>query len=579
MDTQNSKGVLTLVPDNSKFAELDRLLEEVKSYSYMEDKYANDDDANIRQIIREFSIIKEEKEADLEGLIKEAYSNGSLIYLYNEDLLNVDTFKGIVNDLQRKLIKNIYTKRLTRQLPEDIGIKLLKESHSDRLQRFFGSKDFYFFDANGNFVGEHLKVVEEINTLINNKYIDGKSLEEILASVPWGYSYGTISTTLAALFRAGRLVVRYNDTEYFSYTDTPAHEVFISSMKFKTARFKSITRTLDTNQKNQLVQTLLDLEFEKFTKTKISWSASDFEAANAITQLAEYFIGSLNTLKSTQTDFNKLFANVAKQKDVLQEYTSKTTESNYIQKAEDFLAKKEEYCEAIKAVIKAEKFIKKNLDKIKGFRRFVEAVNNELDKAGIFNTEVEEHAKAFEKAISSDVIQNYVEIQSSAQAIKDIYFNLMSTNAQKMKELYSIQLSDIENTIADLNNNYPAELNKESAKKLYSLKAYCKTKIVDKVSLEYHTTCQISKYSLTDILNYIALANSKQTELEIIKSGFLKEAPKPETPGQPKHPKKMKLSISKKVMKASEYRKILAAQIQAMAGMADDDEIEVDFNN
>jgi hypothetical protein len=148
-----------------------------------------------------------------------------------------------------------------------------------------------------------------------------------------------------------------------------------------------------------------------------------------------------------------------------------------------------------------------------------------------------------------------------------------------MKELYSIQLSDIENTIADLNNNYPAELNKESAKKLYSLKAYCKTKIVDKVSLEYHTTCQISKYSLTDILNYIALANSKQTELEIIKSGFLKEAPKPETPGQPKHPKKMKLSISKKVMKASEYRKILAAQIQAMAGMADDDEIEVDFNN
>jgi len=32
-------------------------------------------------------------------------------------------------------------------------------------------------------------------------------------------------------------------------------------------------------------------------------------------------------------------------------------------------------------------------------------------------------------------------------------------------------------------------------------------------------------------------------------------------------------------MKAGEYRNILAAQIQAMAGMPNDDEVEVNLNN
>ena len=54
LDTQYTKDLITLVPDNSHFAKIDRLLEEVKRYGYMEEKYANDDDANKRQIIREF---------------------------------------------------------------------------------------------------------------------------------------------------------------------------------------------------------------------------------------------------------------------------------------------------------------------------------------------------------------------------------------------------------------------------------------------------------------------------------------------------------------------------------------------
>ena len=64
LDTQYSKDLITLIPDNKNFQAIDKLLEEVKRYANMEEKYANDDDGEKRKIIREFSTIKEEKEKD-----------------------------------------------------------------------------------------------------------------------------------------------------------------------------------------------------------------------------------------------------------------------------------------------------------------------------------------------------------------------------------------------------------------------------------------------------------------------------------------------------------------------------------
>ncbi|OMP32280.1 BREX system P-loop protein BrxC [Mangrovimonas sp. DI 80] len=579
LDTQFSKDVISLVPDNSQFNTIDRLLEEVKRYGYMEEKYSNDDDANKRQIIREFSTIKEEREKDLINLIEAAYYNGSVVYLFDENLLNKDSFKGSINDIQRKLIKNIYTKRLSSQLSEAIGPKLLNESNDEKLHRFFSGDEFKFFDTKGNFVGDHLKVIEEITDKIKTRYIDGKSLEDELSMAPWGYSYGSISTALAVLFRAGGLVVKYNDTEYFSYTDKASHEVFNSSTKFKTARYKSITKTLSATQKNQIVQALLDLEYEKITEKKLAWKASDFDVADAISVLADKLITTLNALKGTVPDFNKLFPSIVKQKDVLQQYTSKTTEANYIDKAEDFLNTKEEYVSAIKSIIKAEKFIKRNLDKIKGFGRFVQSVTNELQKAGIQHNKIETNSAAFHDAMDKDVMEKFADIQNAAQSIKDAYYELMSTNASQMSSAYDSLKVAIKNAQDDLANNYPAELNKDNIDKLNSLMNYCEGKIIYSVKLEYHIECQDSKFSLSDIINYIALAPSKASELELIKGSFIKEAPKPSEPGQPKQPKKMQLGIAKKVMTAGEYRKLLAAQIQAMAGMPDDDEVEVTVNN
>jgi hypothetical protein len=575
LDTQYTKDLITLVPDNSRFNEIDRLLEEVKRYGYMEEKYANDDDSKKRQIIRDFITIKEEKEKDLINLIEAAYANGAVIYLFDENLLNRDNFKGAINDTQRKLIKNIYTKRLSSQLPESIGAKIITESNNEKLHRYFSGDEFKFFDSNGNFTGDHLKIIEEITAKIKTRYIDGKSLEEELTIAPWGYAYGSISTALAVLFRAGCLVIKYNDTEYFSYTDKAVHEVFNQSIKFRAARYKSITKTLDASQKNALIQALLDLDFEKYTDKKLGWNVSDFEAADAITQLADNLITSLNTLKNTIPDFEKLFTTASNQKEVLQHYTGKTTEANYIEKAEDFLDTKQTYTTAIESILKAEKFIKLNLDKIKRFRVFVNSVGVELSKAGIINESVGRATIQFNEAYNKDVIAHFSDIQSAAQTIKDAYYELMDSNATLMATHYKGLTQKVKLAISDLSTNFPVELNIRTRSKLQDLHTYCKVRIIKGVSLEYHITCQDSDYSLSDILNYIALVPAKETDLQLLIGNFIKVAPKPDDPGTPKKPKKLQLNIPKKVMTAKEYKAILAAQLQTMAGMDNDDEVDI----
>jgi len=104
--------------------------------------------------------------------------------------------------------------------------------------------------------------------------------------------------------------------------------------------------------------------------------------------------------------------------------------------------------------------------------------------------------------------------------------------------------------------------------------------------LEYAITCKSCGYSLSDILNYTALAPTKDNELLILQSSFITEAPKPEPdtgggspdqPPAPKQPRKVKLSVSSQTMTAGEYRKVLSGQLQSLTGLSDADEIELDI--
>jgi hypothetical protein len=577
LETQYDKDLIVLIPDNNEFFLIDKLIGEISRYSYMEEKYKSETDAAKRQIMRDFSFIREEKEKDLRNKIENAYRNVSLIYMFDEHLLNPDTFKGTISEIQRKLIKNIYTKRLATQLSEGLVSKIFSSRKED-LFRLFSGNDFKFFDSNGNFTGDHLKIVEEITTKIKSRYVDGRSLESELSGAPWGYSFGTIVSTLGALLRAGRLAVKYNGEPWFSHEQKAVHDAFTNATKFKSASFKSITATLTAVQKNKAVQLLMDLEIENHTGRKVDWSTNDFDLADAIRFMADHYIGALTTLNDTVDNFDFLFPNVAAQKSTLRDYSSKVTENNYIEKVEHLLTTGDAFKASIQTILKAQKFIKKNFSKVNNFKRFIEGVTVELKKADCSDDSIHDANEEFFRLYKQDMVKNFAQVQQQAQIVKDSYFTLIKNAASGMTHKYQLLLGKVDDAIHNLKKNFPAELNVQNQKNLDDLNRYCSDRIIGEPNLEFSITCNNCGYSLSDMLNYTALVPAKENDLLIIQSSFTAEAPpKPGKASPPKLPRKIKLQVPGKVMKVQEYKSLLTSQLSALAGALPDEEIELDI--
>jgi ASC-1-like (ASCH) protein len=585
LETQYQKDLITLVPDNEEFPIIDKLIGEVSRYSYMEEKYSNESDPARRQIIRDFSTIREEKEKELRIKIEKAYLNASLIYLFDEHLLNTDSFKATISELQRKLIKNIYTKRLASGLSESLVPKIFS-SRKENLSRLFTSDDFKFFDTHGNFTGDHLKVVEEINAKIKSRYVDGRTLESDLSVAPWGYSFGTLVSTLAALFRVGRLSVKYNGDTWFSHEQQGVQEAFTNATKFKSASFKSITATLTAAQKNQAVQLLMDLEIESHTGHKVDWNTNDFDLADNIRRMADHFIGALTTLGDTVDGFESLFPIVADQKQTLLRFSGKITESNYIEKVEYLLTNSEQFSNAIQTILKAQKFIKKNFSKVREFKRFIEEVVSELKKADRTDNSIQEAHEEFNRLYKQDMVKNFGGLQLQVQIVKDSYYKLIKNAAAGMSHEYQLISSKVDAAFRTL-KAYPAELNLQNQKKLSELERYCSDRIIKEPVLDFSVKCTSCGYSLSDVLNYIALAQNKASELLIIQSSFIEEASETEpeaggTPDQPtasRKPRKVHFQVTNKVMTVKEYKSLLSAQLTSLAAAREDEEIELEISN
>jgi hypothetical protein len=600
METQNDKKTITLIPDTTNFSAIDKLIAEVTRYTYMEEKYASESDQAKRQIIRDFSTIREEKEKELRNQIEAAYHNASLIYLFDEHLLNPNTFKSTTTEIQKKLVKNIYSKRLPIQLSEALAGKVFS-ARKEALSRLFAGDDYKFFDSKGTFTGEHLKVVDEINTKIK-KRCDGKSLESVLSAAPWGYTYGTIVSTLAALFRAGRVSVKFNGDTYFSHEQHAVHQAFSNSTKFRSASFKSITAALSSAQKTAAVQVLMDLDIKDHTGRKVDWNTNDFDLADAISHMADHFLSALSSLDGTVDQFESLFPAVAAQKGELQAFSGKVTESNYIQKVEFLLSNKDAFRSAIDSILKAQKFIKKNFTKVKTFKAFIEQVIAELKKAGQVTpspTITDAHDE-FTRLYKADMVKNFAQLQQQTQTVKDEYFKQIKNAAETMTHTYQAHEAKVDAALRDLKKNYPPAPNAPALRTLEQQKCYAMDRIIKTPSIDYSVTCQDSDYSLSDILNYTALASQKETDLLILQSSFISEVPAPDpdpvpvdtaaedAPGKtppppaplpPKQPKSIKLALPSGPISVLDYKTLLSNQLKMVASLSPNEEINVEVSH
>ncbi len=576
LSTQGNKDVISLVPDNSNFIKIDTLLGEIRRFSYMIEKYSSDSDNNVRQILREFATIKEEKEKDLNDSIKSAYSNCTAVYLFNTNLINELSFSSTMSDLQRDVIKNIYSKRLPKQLSEKMAESIINEKDKAKLNKFNDGAEFNFFDSQGTFIGESLRAVEEVVYRIKSNFVDGKSLEDDLLLPPTGYSYGTVATVIAVLFRAGRLIAKYNGVELFSFDDPGVMEIFKTSRNFQKASFKAITKTLPSAKKAEIVQALLDLKFNEETGNKIDWNTNDFQVVDSIRIFAENFIKAVNTLKKTVPDFENIFKPSDQILGVLPNFSGVTTESNFLNKADQFLNKKDEYSAAVKEILKTEKFINKNLEKAKEFRRFVSELKIELAKADVNNAKIDNDIKEFETAISDSIVDNYKIIVDKTQLIKDEYFSLMTIANKDMTDTHSALKQKAEKALSEI-KKYPEELNKEIIEDTDKIIKYAEKRVNPQLKLEYSITCGNCNLSLSEMMNSILLAKTKENDLVLIQSSIVKEAKQTGGNGSGKK-NKVNFKVKSKLT-VKEYKKELASQLNSLSAYADDDEVEINIES
>ena len=576
VQSQNEKDLIWLVPDNSSFPEMDRLIDEIKRFIFLEDNYKNPKAEEI-PILSSFATVKSEKEIHLKDLVEQSLQKATSIYLYNTFQLDKENWQSTLQSQQRKVIQNVYYRRLGSQLSDEVAGKVIKEATNTRLHTYFPGADFHFFDAQGNFSGEKLKVAEEILIKIGNTFVDGATLEKDLAQPPTGFAFGTVISTVAALMRGGKIMAKYNGSEKFSWRDEGVSGIFANATAFRKASFKAIAKSLSAQQKNEIVTALQGLKCEEHLGKKIDWNTNDFDLINAVRELAKRFCDKVDDMRKQNKDLETLFPELEAQKEVLGGFTRAISAANYIEKAENFLSNKEAYNQAVQAVELVEKFIRDNLPKFLKWKLFVSEVCDELTKSAKPNKALTQLSLEFNTLSSKEVVKNLASIQQTAQKIKDEYFELMQNAARDMAEKYTQLKIDAEKLIKEI-SRFPARLNDDALSKSKTISQYADQRIQAKVEIDYEVKDKHSRFTYSEMLSFIELYQGKKTDLEILKSGLIKEAPPKSKLGKSDPApiiKPLTTNLPPQKLKVSEYKQWLHQELHKLAGASDNDEIEI----
>jgi hypothetical protein len=572
---QNDKDVLWLVPDNSYFTNLDRLIDEVERITYLEQKY-NNPNSEEGKILISFSTAKGEKQNRIKDLVEESLLNATAIYLYNTLQLNKDNWQNTLQEQQRNIIQNVYSKRLSSQLSDSVAAVVIKEANNGRLTQYFTGSDFAFFDTQGNFIGENLKVSEEILYKVRNTFIDGTTLEKDLEQPPAGFTFGTVISSVAALMRAGKLIAKHNGAEKFSWRDEGVSNIFNTAREFRKASFKAVSKSLSALQKQELAQFLLDIEVAKYIGRKIDYNTNDFELVAAIRDTAKHFADKVITLSNSEKEFDKLFPQADKNASFLSGFTGAVSEANYIDKAVEFLEAKDAFLKALQEIEKVEKFIRNNLPKVKEWKTFVFAVQDELSKAAKSNATITQLKDEFESHLQGEVIKNYATVQQAAQKTKDEYHQLFSAAMQDCATKYA-EIDTLATELIKEIESLPSGLNPVALSKANSLNQYAQQRTAASIAIDFDVKDKHSRFTYSEVLSFIDLYPSKKAEIGITKASLIKIKPPVPVPGTPPQPtvKKYAVKMPDTNMKVSEYKTWLQGELQKLASASDNDEIEI----
>ena len=126
---QSDKDLIWLVPDNTQFKEIDRLIDEVERISYLEQKY-NNPNSDEGKILMSFSTAKGEKQNRIKDLVESSFENATAVYLYNAFQLDKHNWASTIQTQQRQVVQNVFNKRLSSQLSDSVAASVIKEANN-----------------------------------------------------------------------------------------------------------------------------------------------------------------------------------------------------------------------------------------------------------------------------------------------------------------------------------------------------------------------------------------------------------------------------------------------------------------
>ena len=531
-ETQSDKNTICVIPSPDYASEIQQAAETILRILYIKDVPNLTDEE--KKVVAEIVGTLEDKTRQLEQAIVKSYDEGRLVYLYNVSIMQQQSAPQIIKDTELKMYDNIYTKRLGGTIKDSIALQLLKVG-ANQLQNIIGSQpDFQFFDTSGQFIGDQLPVITEIMAHTAT-YNSGADLERDLGAAPTGYTFGTIFSTLAALFRASKIIIKYNNQEYHSWQQDGAKEPFMTARNFQRASFKAVTKSLGYNEKRDIVDTLKDCNFKQLTGGNLSYNMNDFELVDAIRLLAVTEIQKVNNNICNDDERERLFRRSIAAKDLLLQYAKTVTDTNYFTTARTFLNDNdnEEFVNAIDKIEKDIRFINENLKTIEEQKSYLLDVKDEMEFVGIPMQAFDTLNERYSKMLESDPVHNYQQMQQVFQQVRDLYYQYMQQYAESMTQGYC-ELDGKLEQVRKKAEEYPKEWNASLITKLDDKQKTCRRYAVTKIELKhYDIRCCRCHLQLRDIDNAIKMLPQLQTEADVFDTEVKTTAPAPPQPPTP----------------------------------------------
>ncbi len=589
VDTQSEKGEMAIVPNNAYAKQMLDLAADLLRIDYIDTKnYSTDEEKKVQRTITD---TRGEKQSQLEDLVRRAYQESTIVYLYNTYQLTDDNCLKELEAVQRRMAGNVFTQRPAANLEDSLAKQALTAPATKLAKLFGASEEFKFFDTSGKFIGDNLAVVTELLARCKS-YKTGADLERELAAPPTGYSYGIIVTTLAALLRGNKIIVKYGGEDFHSATDEGVVKVFDSSRAFEKASFKAVMQSLSYKDRQEIVDILKeDCQYKKITgEEQPNYNKNDFEIVDCIRTLSKTLSKTVYEKIESDEDMAALFPRSVKARVIFNRFNKAVTDANYLNMAHDFLDMADDYISAVEQVRKDLRFIDTQFEEIEEEKNFIAEVKDELEKSEADMTTFNQKRELWQQARDSDLVRNAAMMRQTTQDIKDLYYQLMQHDADQLAEA-CIDLLGKADALRQKCDAYPKEWNAPIYNKVEGLERNYQKFTTIKVDLGsgWNVRCRKSNMQLRDMEYKLQqVQNDAQNltlwEMEIVKTDPHQEEQgqgqqeQGQQEGQQQKPKvyKMRSKMPHGKCSVAAYRQWLQQQLLLVGKMGNDDEVNFD---